>query len=281
MSRHTPLPRSWHTRRRCQPAIESLEVRDLPSSHPLGPALPGHHYPTQDVQQFVPILYPPGTPQPTPAEIQRESFVAKGSGRYTVGPGAFNSQALTIHGFGKPATSNLSRKMHFQFLIYEPTDKTQPVYGNIDFTAGNFLQNSANLLLDLAGPTGSEVNGLPTHLYWAHDAASGTAFAGTGAGLIISAFNNGQPTYGNFPTNYFTPQGVPISPLDVQGNPNNNGLGPTTVNNWNVGLGDVNFKFIPDAHPHAGTLGSGTVIFSFRGLLNYSGAQSQNDKGYN
>ena len=213
--------------------------------------------------------------------MQRESFVVKGDGRYTIGPGRFSTQSITIHGFGKPATSNLSRRMHFQFVIAEPTDKTQPVSGVINFTAGNFLQNSANLLLDMAGPTGTEVDGLPTHLFWAHDAASGTAFAGTGAGLIIPAFTGAQPTYSNFPTNYFTPQGVPISPLDVAGNPGNNGNGPSTVNNWNMGLGDVTLKYVPDKHPQAGSLGSGTVVFVFRGLLNYSGAQSQNDQQYN
>jgi hypothetical protein len=233
------------------------------------------------VQQFVPILYPPGTPQPTAAEVARESFTVKGDGHYTIGPGRFSTQAISIHGYGKPATSNLSRRLHFQFLIFEPVDKSQPVSGAIDFTAGNFLQNGANFILDLAGPTGTEVNGLPTHLYWAHDSASGTAFSGTGAGLIIPSFRNGQPTFGNFPTNYFTPQGVPISPLDVAGNPSNNGLGPTSVSNWNVGLGDATFKYVPDKHPQPGSLGSGTVIFVFRGLLNYSGAQSQNDQQYN
>ena len=272
MRPHTPHTRDGISRRRLRPAIEGLEVRDLPSSHPLGPALPGHHYPAPDVQPFVSILYPPGTPQPTAAEVARESLVIKGSGNYAIGPGRFDTQSISIHGYGKPATSNLSRRLHFQFLIFEPTDPTQPVTGIINFTAGNFLQNGANLILDLAGPTGTEVDGLPTHLNWAHNAASGTAFAGTGSAL---------PAYGNFPTNYFTPQGVPISPLDVQANPNNNGQGPTSVANWNMGIGDVTFKYVPDKHPQAGSLGSGTVIFVFHGLLNYSGAQSQNDKQYN
>jgi hypothetical protein len=272
MSSQSPHGRNGISQRRLRPIFECLESRDLPSSHPLGPGLPGIHYAAPDVQQFVPILYPPGTPQPTAAEIARESFIAKGKGNYTIGPGRFSSQAITIHGYGKPSTSNLSRRFHFQFLIYEPTDKTNPVAGTINFTAGNFLQNGANLILDLVGPTGTEVNGLPTHLYWAHDSASGAAFAGTGAAL---------PAFGNFPTNYFTPQGVPISPLDVAGNPNNNGAGPTSVSNWNVGLGDVTLRYIPDKHPQLGSLGSGTVIFVFHGLLNYSGAQSQNEKAYN
>jgi hypothetical protein len=47
-----------------------------------------------------------------------------------------------------------------------------------------------------------------------------------------------------------------------------------------MGIGDVTFKYVPDAHPVAGTLGSGTVIVVTRGLLNTSGAQSTIDKNY-
>jgi hypothetical protein len=261
----TPHSNGGHSRRQWRPVVESLETRELMASNALGPTLPGTHYPAPNVAQFVPILYPPGTPQPTAAEVARESFVAKGQGRYTIGPGRFSTQSISIHGYGKPATSNLSRRMHFQFLIFEPTDPTKPVTGSIDFTAGNFLQNGANLILDMAGPTGTEVDGLPTQLNWARDAASGTAFNGTGAAL---------PAYGNFPSNYFTSGGTFANPLA-------DGNAPTSVNNWNMGLGDVNFKYIPDKHPQVGTLGSGTVIFEFRGLLNYSGAQSAFDKRYN
>ena len=106
-----PQSPSMRAARRCSPGLERLEGRDLPSSHPLGPALPGQHYPAPDVQQFVPILYPPGTPQPTAAEVSRESFVAKGYGRYTIGPGRFDTQALSIHGYGKPMTSNISQQV--------------------------------------------------------------------------------------------------------------------------------------------------------------------------
>jgi hypothetical protein len=255
------------SRRRWRPSIETLEARDFPASHPLGPALPGKHYPTPDVQQFVSILYPPGTPQPTPAEIQRESFVLKGTGRYTIGPAGFSDQSISIHGYGKPATSNLSRRMHFQFLVSEPSASSsqQVVTGAINFVAGNYLQNGADLILDIAGPTGTEVNGLPTHLYWAYDSASSTAFAGTGQAL---------PAYLNFPSNYFDSQGVPVSPLSQ-------GLAPTSVNNWSLGLGDMTLRYVPDTHPQAGSLGSGTVVIVLHGLLNYSGAQSQADKNIN
>jgi hypothetical protein len=252
-----------------RPMIEALEGRVLLTSHPLGPALPGKHYAAPDVQPFVSILYPPGTPQPTTAEIRRESFDFKGVGRYTIGAGRFSDQALTIHGSGKPGTSNQSRRLHFQFVITEPssTATDQAVYGDIGFVAGNYLQNSAELNLNFVGPKGSEMGGLPTHLYWTSDANSSSSgpFAETGAAY---------PAYSNFPTNYFTPQGLPVSPLSQ-------GLPPTNVNNWDVGLGDAILKYVPDSHPQPGSLGSGTVILVMHGLRNYTGAQSQADNNIN
>ena len=254
-------------RRRRRPAIETLETRELLASHPLGPTLPGKHYPAPDVQRYVSILYPPGTPQPTAAEIQRESFEFKGSGNYTIGPGGFSDQSITIHGYGKPGTSNLSRRMHFQFLITEPsaTAPQQAVTGAINLVAGNYLQNGADLVLNVAGPTGTEVNGLPTQLYWSFASQGSTAFAGTGQAL---------PAFNNFPSNYFTAQGVPVSPLSQ-------GLSPTSVSNWSLGIGQMQLQYVPDHHPQPGSLGSGTVVMVLHGLLNYSGAQSQADKNLN
>lgn len=255
-------------RRRFRPQCERLEPLALLSS--LGPNLPGKHFPAPNVQQFVPLLYPPGTPQPTPAEVQRESFVAKGIGRYTIGPGQFNTQTITIHGYGKPMTSNISQRLHFQFVVFEPTDPTQAVDGNINLVGGNYLQNSTDLILALIGPTSSETNGLPTHLFFTTDAnsPSSTAFAETGGAL---------PAFSNYPANYFTSSGNLAPPPGSPGS-----LGPpTSVANWGMALGDANFKYIPDKHPEAGSLGSGTVIVELTGLRNYSGAQSQFDKQIN
>ena len=86
----------------------------------------------------------------------RESFDFKGTGHYTIGPGGFSDQSITIHGYGKPGTSNLSRRFHFQFLINEPSSSapSQVVSGNINFVAGNYLQNGADLILDFVGPDG-------------------------------------------------------------------------------------------------------------------------------
>ncbi len=269
MNSNAHRDRSGRGHRRGRPSIEALESRDLLASHPLGPALPGRHYPAQDVQQFVPILYPPGTPQPTAAEVQRESFVFKGIGHYTIGPGGFSDQAIQIHGYGKPGTSNQSRRFYFQFAIFEPssTAPSQLVYGNISFVGGNYLNNSSTLITDLVGPKGTEVDGLPTHLYWVSDVnqSSSGPFAETG-----TAF----PGRANFPSNYFNAQGVPVSPLSQ-------GLPPASVNDWGLSLGDASFKYVPDVHPARGSLGSGTVIVTMHGLMNNSGAQSQIDKNIN
>ena len=248
--------------RRFRPACEKLELRALLTT--IAPNLPGKHYPAPNVQQFVSLLYPPGTPQPTAAEVKRESFVAKGYGRYTVGPGGFSTQAITIHGFGKPMTSNISRKMHFQYVVYEPSDSTQAVYGTINLVGGNYLQNSTDLILYLVGPTSSEVNGLPTKLFFTTDSnsPSATAFAETGGTL---------PAFSNFPANYFTTSGN-LAP--APGSPGSLGP-PTSVDNWGMALGSATFKYIPSKHPGRGSLGSGTVVVELSGLRNSSGRRAR------
>jgi hypothetical protein len=257
-------PHDPHNRppRRCnRPGVESLESRALLSSRPLGALSPGRHPPAVDVAQFVPVLYPPGTPQPTPAEVQRESFVNKSVGRYVIGPGRFNTQQISIHGYGKQSSSNLSRVSRFQYLIFEPTDRSKPVVGAINFMSANVTSSGANIILDLEGPTGTEVNGLPTHLYWVNDYSSGATFTGTGITF---------PGSTNFPASYINNVGAPANP--PPGSPG--GGAPSNVNNWNMGFGDMTFKYIPDPHPLPNTLGSGEVIVVTRGLLNASGAQS-------
>jgi hypothetical protein len=252
--------------RRARPTLEGLESRALLSSQSIGAPFPGNHVPAADVQQFVPVLYPPGTPQPTPAEVERESFVNKSVGRYVVGPGRFDTQTLTIFGSAKKSGSNLSHRTRVQYLIFEPTDPSKPVYGEFNILAADALNSGDNIILDVQGPTGTEVNGLPTHLYWVHDISSGVGFTGTGTPL---------PGTANFPGNYINSVGAPANPP-----PGPNGPAPSSVDNWNMGFGDITFKYIPDAHPLPGTLGSGQVIVIAKGLLNYSGAQSATDVNY-
>jgi hypothetical protein len=192
----------------------------------------------------------------------------KAVGRYTVGPGRFDTQALTIHGYGKPATTNQSQKAHFQYALFEPSNPSNPVYGELNILPGNMLQSGSNLILEMQGPTGTEVNGLPTRLYWFRSVSSGTAYTGTGVAL---------PAYNNFPTNYFNSQGAPASPQP--GSPG--GPDPTSVANWSMGFGTVTFSYVPDAHPQPGTLASGKVVVVARGLLNTSGAQGSINQKYN
>ena len=105
---------------------------------------------------------------------------------------------------------------------------------------GNFLQNSALQILDLIGPTGTEKDGLPTSLYFIPDAnaTQATAFAGTGTTI---------PGFSNFPANYFTSAGT-LAP--APGSPGSLGP-PTSVDNWNMGLGIATFKYLPDRHPRS------------------------------
>ena len=254
-------------RHRIHLGLEGLETRALLASHPIGVPFPGKHLPAADVQQFVPVLFPPGTPQPTPAEVERESFVNKAVGRYTIGPGRFDTQAISIHGYGKKSTSNVSHTTRFQYLIFEPTDPSKPVTGAMNIMAANITMSGSNLVFDLQGPTGTEVNGLPTHLFWINDLGSGATFTGTGITF---------PGSSNFPGNYLNSQGAPANP--PPGSPG--GGAPSSVDNWNMGFGDMTFKYVPDPHPLPGTLGSGTVIVVARGLLNTSGAQSAIDANY-
>jgi hypothetical protein len=228
-------------RRRQRLELEILEGRALLSSHPLGPPVPGHHYPAPGVKQFVPLLYPPGTPQPTPREVERESFRVKAVGTYTVGPGRFADQALTIKGGGKSATSNVSFATRFQFILFEPKDPTQPVTGVVHYLPANFLQSGGGIILDYNSPTGTEVNGLPTLLNWTHDGSSGVPFVGAGT---LPLFNGTEPIPG---TNMTT---------------------PPTIMDFNLGAGNTRLKFIPDAHSLPGTMGSGKVILITKGLLN-------------
>jgi len=238
----SPDPNGAPPNRRRRPALEGLERRDLLSSHPLGPPLPGKHYPAADVQQYIPLVYPPGTPQPTAQEVARESFVAKSVGTYTVGPGRFADQSLTIKGGGKPSTSNLSFRNRFQFIILEPKDPARPVTGAIQYLSANFLSSGGGIILDFRSPTGTEVNGLPARLDWTHDGASGVPFVGEGT----------SPLFNTIPT----------------------------IVDFNLGAGQTTFRFVPDRRPRPGTLGSGQVFIVSRGLLNVA-PNNPIDKNYN
>lgn len=223
---------------RCRPGVEGLETRDLlshvipKSAHRATAGLPNPAV----IQQAVQLLYGPNsqTPMtPTPAEVHRQTFVARWIGQYTVGPPRFSDRASTIHAFGVSGGSNQFLKGKFQITLFPPADPDatptpgDPYANQLTGIAGlfpqNILQSSSDVVLDLNGAPspGSSPLALPTHLTWTYD------------------FNTSAGAYA-------APVGF------VQG------------------TGTLDLKWIPDARPLAGTQGSGKVIITFQGLINTS-----------
>jgi hypothetical protein len=255
-------PRDLSTRastRRARPEVEGLEVRDLPSItlFKFAPASPKPHTTTSTVQPVatsnqaegarfpnpkviansINLLYGPNsaTPRtPTAAEVKRETFTAKWTGTYTVGPPRFSDRATTIHFYSKDGGANQFLKGKLQVVLFPPADKNatpnpgdpfaNQVTGFAALFDKNYLQSSSLAIFDISGPaaSGSDPNALPTHLNWTYD-----SFASAGA-YVAPALE------------FFQGQGV----LDIQ--------------------------YIPDAHPRPGTLGSGRFNIAFQGVLNYA-----------
>ena len=188
------------------------------------------------------------------------------SGRAVSTPRRFRSTA-----YGKPGTSNISRRIHFQYLIFEPKDSTQAVTGAMNFVGGNFLQNSADLILDLVGPTGTEES-------------TACRLASTGFPTpTLRARRRSPVREPPFPATRTSRRTTSPRRARWLLRPGRRRASvhrpPSTTGTWV--WGEVTFKYVPDQHPVPGSLGSGTVIIVLKGLLNYSGAQSQADKNFN
>ena len=196
----------------------------------------------------LPDLQPPPT-NPTPAEVAREYFVAKFVGTYTIGPGRFAGQALTIHASSRvEGGSNQFLKGKAQLLLSTPVDPTTgQTTGLVTLFSQNYLQSGSSVIIDVGrtdqpgvtaiqtgGPTTlSGVGGLqlPTQAPWALDTTSAGAYTA--------------------PAQF------------VQGG------------------GELSIVYTPDKKPKAGTLGSGKVVFLLQGLLNNSSILNVVDKGIN
>ncbi len=194
------------------------------------------------------LIYGPNslTPRtPTPAEVKRETFVARYVGTYTVGTPRFSDRSVTIHAYSKTGGSNQFLKGKLQIVLFPPANSdAQPTPGNpyVNQVTGiaslftqNYLQTGGLLILDLnATPVaGSDPNALPTHLNWTYDSFSS---AGPYTGPTLDFFQ---------------------------------------------GAGVVDIHYIPDPHPNRGTLGSGHFIASFQGVINTNQIISAISKGYN
>jgi hypothetical protein len=298
MRRESQCPRSY------RPRLEGLETRDLPSaatpilvrahSHGSAIAVGGPNVSTDlkpldpglipvfakslygPITTTAPIrignqVFPPGTyavPQPTSTELSRESLVQRFTGRYVIGPPRFSNQASTIHIYsnGNNGSSNQFLHARSQIILFTPADPAAKpttndpvaglVTGLVSTFSQNFLQSSSYQIFDVTNVRGVASNdpralnhGLPSHLAITWDPVSGGAYA--------------TPQFTSTPavqTDAATGQPVPLM----------GGSGGAVAYFQGTGLLDI--KYAPDAHPRAGTRGSGTAVVTIQGLVNTTGA---------
>lgn len=219
--------------------------------------------------------FPPGTysvPQPTPAEIRRETFWMEFVGHYYVGAPRFSNQSATIHIYsnGRDVTSNQSLNARAQVLLLPPADPTASpttndpmagqVAGLLSMFPANALQSGSSLFGDVTNLPGVASNdpgmldhGLPAHLHFTLDPNGVT-------GGVYSV-----PLY-----NVFTTAG---ESTQVSGG---NGGAVSTQ-----GAGEIDIRYIPSNHLRAHASQSGTAIVRVQGLLNLTGVTNPLYKGIN
>ncbi len=233
--------------RRCRPAVEGLESRDLlahivpTAAHRVASGLPNPAV----IQQTVQLLYGPDsqTPMnPTPPEIRRQIFVARWVGQYTVGPPRFSDRSTTIHAYGVSGGSNQFLKGKFDLTLFPPSDPTatptpgDPYADEVTGVAGlfpqNILQSGTTLALDLNGVSsaGSGPLDLPTHLSWTYDSNTSA-----GAYAAPTGFDQGAGT------------------LDIKWMPD------ARPDRRNDGLGQSD-RHVPGTHQHEWTRESGLQV---------------------
>jgi hypothetical protein len=224
--------------RRSCPSVEGLEARELPShvvpsaGHTHAAALPNPAV----IQQVVQLLYGPNsqTPMtPTPRAVRRQVFVARWEGQYVVGPPRFSDRASTIHIYGVSGGSNQFLKGKFQIALFPPADPTAtPTPGDpyADQVTGIAALFPQNILQS-SSTVVLDLNATPS--------------AGTAAQAL--------PTHLSWTYDFNASAGAYAAP---QG--------------FLQGAGILDIKYIPDPRPHPGTMGSGTAIVTFQGLINAS-----------
>jgi hypothetical protein len=284
--------------RRFCPCIEGLDARALPSSFG-GQVVHTPPWVNQNlIQNLAATLYAPLTttapikvgdttfpagtyavPQPTPAEIARQTFWVEFVGHYSVGPPRFSNQAATIHIFsnGKSVTSNQFQKGRAQVLIFPPADPTakptteDPVAGQVaglvSVFASNILQSGSVLFAETTNLPGVASNdpaaldhGLPSHLAFMIDPA------GVSGGIYST------PQFATTPATIVDP--ATGQPLTLEG-----GSGGAVA--FNQGAGVLDIKYIPEKGRHAGASQSGKVIVRLQGLNNLTGVLNPLDKAIN
>jgi hypothetical protein len=227
-------------------------------------------------------VFPPGTypvPQPTPAEVRRQTFWAQFVGTYYVGAPRFSNQASTIHIYsnGKNVTSNQFLNGRGQVLLFPPADPTatptalDPVAGQVTglvtLYPSNVLQSSSALFQDATNLPGVASNdpraldhGLPSRLEVLLDTN------GVNGGVYSTAL------YATTPATETNPEtGQAVTPVG--------GSGGAVA--FTQGAGFLDLKYLPDRHPRAGARQSGTVVVRIQGLINLTGVTNPLYKGIN
>jgi hypothetical protein len=226
--------------------------------------------------------FPPGTysvPQPTKAEVRRETFWSEFVGRYSVGPPRFSNQAATIHihSNGRSVTSNQFLNGRAQVLLFPPADPTakptveDPVAGQVaglmSLFSANILQSGSVLFAEVTNVPGIASNdpvaldhGLPSHLAFQIDPG------GVSGGLY------GTPQYTTTPPTI-------VNPTTGQALPLTGGSGGAVA--FNQGAGIIDIKYRPDNRLRAGASQSGTVVVRIQGLNNLTGVLNPIYKGIN
>jgi len=191
---------------------------------------------SQVIQQFANLLYGPNSPTPmtpTPREIKRQIFTATWIGQYTVGPPRFSDRASTIHAFAVSGGSNQFLKGKFNMELFPPADPSAtPTPGN---------------------PYANQVTGI-AGLFPQDLLQSGSTLV-----LDLSA----TPSPGS------DPLALPTNLTWTYDN-NTSAGAYAAPQEFIQGAGAVSIKWIPSSHPIPGTMGSGTMIVKFLGLINLS-----------
>jgi hypothetical protein len=219
--------------------------------------------------------FPPGTypvPQPTPAEIRRETFWAEFVGHYYVGAPRFSSQSSTIHIYsnGRDVTSNQTLNARAQVLLLPPADPSASpttndpmagqVAGLLSLFPANALQSGSSLFASMTNLPGVASNdpamldhGLPSHLQFTLDTGgvTGGVYSVPAYTVTTAAGQSSQIVGGN---------GGAVS---FQGG------------------GEIDITYIPTNHLRAGARQSGTVIVRVQGLINTTGVTNPLYKGIN
>ncbi len=227
-------------------------------------------------------VFPPGTysvPQPSQAEIRRETFWAEFVGHYSVGPPRFSNQSATIHIYsdGRSVTSNQFLNGRGQILLFPPADPNatptteDPVAGQvvaqISLFAANVLQSGTVLFAQATNVPGLASNdpgaldhGLPSHLAFQIDPGG------------VSGGTYSTPAYTTTPPTITDPSTKQALALE-------GGSGGAVA--FNQGAGIIDIKYEPTNHLRAGASQSGTVLVKMQGLINVTGVLNTLYKGIN